>query len=188
MTRSRSHSSTERLLCLLTPPEWRDALIGDLREKAANRRTYWREIVVALIGILMNTDELKEKSMPHIGAATRRPVAFSIALGILGGGALIATTMLSSRGPLVLVPYAALMIIAALFLRAEVVQPLSRRFSLALGAFMTATVILYLFIAIFAAHSLTTISLAGHLWRLGVMLGIGAVLSAAVAQVTATSA
>src|SRR5947209_7563640 len=117
-----------------------------------------------------DTRAMKEQSMSRIGAATRRPLAFAVALGILGGSALIATTMLSSRGPLILVPYAALVIIAGLFLRAEVVQPLSRRFSLTLGAFMIATVILYLFTAIFAAHSLTTISLAGHLWRLGVML------------------
>jgi len=189
MTRRDSRSATELLLCQLTPPEWRDALLGDLQEKAATRSTYWREIAVALIGIILNTlqSDLKEKLMSPIGAATRRPVAFAVALGVLGGSALIATTMLSSRGPLIVIPYAALVIVAALFLRAEVVQPLSRRFSVTLGAFMIATVILYLFIGIFAAHSLTTIPLMGHLWRLGVMLGIGAVLSAAVAQVTATA-
>ena len=124
--------------------------------------------------------------MRTIGEATLRPVAFTLALGILGGAALIATVSVTTRGPMIYVPYAALVVITALFLRAENVQPFMRRFALALGAFMLATLLLYVFIGLVAAKTLSSISLGGHAWRLGSMLAIGAVLSAAVAQLTGT--
>ncbi|HXH90326.1 MAG TPA: hypothetical protein VNN25_02010 [Thermoanaerobaculia bacterium] len=122
------------------------------------------------------------------GTATHRPVAFTLALGLLGGAALIVTSSAISRGPIVLLPYALLVLATAVYLRIEHVQHFARRFSLALGSFMVATVVLYLFIGLVAAKSLFVISLWGHAWRLGIMLAIGAALSAAVAQLTATQA
>jgi len=122
------------------------------------------------------------------GTATHRPVAFTLALGLLGGAALIVTSWATSRGPIVLLPYALLVLATAAYLRIEHVQHFARRFSLALGSFMVATVVLYLFIGLVAAKSLFVISLWGHAWRLGIMLAIGAALSAAVAQLTATQA
>ena len=122
------------------------------------------------------------------GTATHRPVAFTLALGLLGGAALIVTSWAISRGPIVLLPYALLVLATAAYLRIEHVQHFARRFSLALGSFMVATVVLYLFIGLVAAKSLFVISLWGHAWRLGIMLAIGAALSAAVAQLTATQA
>lgn len=120
------------------------------------------------------------------GTATLRPTAFSLALGVLGGAALIVTTTLTHRGPMIFLPYTALVLAAAAYLRLEGVQGLSRRFFMALGAFMTATVILYLFIGFVQQHNAANISLTGHAWRLGAMLAIGATLSAAVAQLTST--
>lgn len=122
-----------------------------------------------------------------LGTATRRPVAFALALGLLGGGALIMTAWTTTRGPLVLVPYAVLVLVTAVYLRVERVQHFGRRFALALGAFMIATVLLYLFIGLVDAKTLFMISLLGHSWRLGLMLLLGIALSAAVAQLTATS-
>jgi hypothetical protein len=120
------------------------------------------------------------------GTATRRPVAFTLALGLLGGGALITTVWSTSRGPMVLFPYAALVLVTAAYLRLEHVQHFRRRFGLALGSFMVATVVLYLFIGLVAANTLFIITPWGHAWRLGIMLAIGATLSAAVAQLTET--
>lgn len=120
------------------------------------------------------------------GTATRRPVAFALSLGLLGGGALITTVWVTSRGPMVLLPYAALVLVTAAYLRLEHVQHFARRFGLALGSFMTATVTLYLFIGLVSAKTLFEITPWGHTWRLGIMLVIGTALSAAVAQVTAT--
>jgi hypothetical protein len=122
------------------------------------------------------------------GTATQRPVAFALALGLLGGGALITTVWTTTRGPLVLVPYTVLVLVAAIYLRVERVQHFARRFSLVLGAFMFATVLLYLFIGLVAAKTLPVISPLGHAWRLGLMLLIGSALSAAVAQLTGTTA
>jgi hypothetical protein len=68
------------------------------------------------------------------------------------------------------------------------VQHFGRRFTLTLGAFMFATLLLYLFIGLVAATTLFIISTSGHSWRLGIMLLIGSALSAAVAQLTATRA
>lgn len=121
-----------------------------------------------------------------VGAATQRPVAFSLALGLLGAGALIVTAWNTTYGPLILVPYAALILVEAVYLRIERVQTFTRRFAMTLGAFMFATVLFYLFIGLIAAKTLFIIPLWGHAWRLGFMLLIGSVLSLAVAQVTAT--
>ena len=121
-----------------------------------------------------------------IGSATDRPVPFMLALGLLGGGALITVAWTTTRGPLVLIPYAALILAAWLYLRLESVQGWSRRFILTLGSFMVATVLFYLFIGAVLARTLLEIPAWGHAWRLGLMLLIGTVLSAAVAQLTAT--
>jgi len=122
-----------------------------------------------------------------IGTATQRPTAFALSLGLLGGGALIATVSLTSRGPVIYLTYAVIVLVTALYLRLERVQGFAKRFALSLGAFMFATVLLYAFIGLFQAKTLFVISALGHAARLGVMLLIGAVLSAAVAQLTATS-
>jgi hypothetical protein len=120
------------------------------------------------------------------GIATQRPIAFSLSLGVLCGGAMVTTAWNTTHGPFILLPYAALVVIAAVYLRLEGVQRFVHRFAITLGAFMSATVLFYLFIAIFIAKTLLIIPVAGHAWRLGLMLLVGAVLSAAVAQLTAT--
>ena len=120
------------------------------------------------------------------GTATHRPAAFMLALGLLGGGALITTVWNTKRGPLVLVPYAVLILVSAVYLRVERVRPFGRRFGLALGTFMFSTVLLYLFIGLVSAGTLFSISPWGHTWRLGFMLLSGGVLCAAVARLTST--
>ena len=125
--------------------------------------------------------------MVSIGTATNRPVGFSLALGLLGGGALVATVSLTSRGPMIYLAYALIVIVTALYLRHERVQPFGRRFALALGTFMCASVVLYLFIGLVEVGRLTAISAVGHVWRLGLILGIGASVSGAVAQLTSTA-
>jgi hypothetical protein len=121
------------------------------------------------------------------GTATQRPLAFALSLGLLGGGALITTVSITTKGPLVFIPYAAIVLVAGIYLRIERVQHFGRRFALALGSFMFATVLLYLFIGLVQAKSLFVISALGHAWRLGFMLVIGSALSAALAQLTGTT-
>ena len=122
------------------------------------------------------------------GTATQRPVFFSLSIGLLAAGLMVATAWNTTRGPLILLPYGALILIAAIYLRVERVPHFRQRFLMTLGAFMLATVLFYLFIAIFIAKTLLIIPAWGHAWRLGLMLLIGSALSGAVAQLTATSA
>lgn len=121
-----------------------------------------------------------------IGSATERPLAFVLALGFLGGAALITVEWTTTRGPLVLLPYAALVLSAAFYLRLERLQGWWRRFIVTFGSFAFATGMLYLFVSLVLARTLFVISPWGHAWRLGLMLVIGCALSAAVAQLTAT--
>lgn len=121
-----------------------------------------------------------------IGTATQRPLAFSLALGLLGAGFIIVTAWNTTHGPLVLIPYAVLVLAAAVYLRVERVQDFKRRFAMTLGVFMFATVLFYLYVGLFTAKTLFIVPLWGHAWRLGFMLLVGSVLSAAVAQVTGT--
>jgi drug/metabolite transporter superfamily protein YnfA len=124
--------------------------------------------------------------MRNDNGATTQAAAFVLAFGILGGAALITAVSLSRRGPIVFLPYAAIVLVCAALLRAERVQRFGRRFALHFGAFMASSVVLYVFIGQFQAHTLTKISAQGHAWRLAVIAGIGSVVSLAVAQLTAT--
>jgi hypothetical protein len=192
MNDSPSRRIAERLLTLLLPRDYCDALIGDLREEDAGS-LYWREVAVAVAAAIVRTllgtrneTVSKEEVMAALGTATHRPVAFALSLGVLGGGALITTMVISRRGPYVLLAYAAIVLVTAIILRAEFVQPFSRRFLLSLGAFMLATLILHVFLRT-VPRGQPDISIFGHAWRIGFMLLVGSVLSAAVAQLTATT-
>jgi hypothetical protein len=183
----------ERLLAMLVREQDREMLLGDLREelsKAPERAAelYARELVVALCGLPQRLARslFEEKSMPSSGNATQRPIAFVLALGALGGALLITTSALTRRGPLIFVPYAALVVAGFAYLRVEQVRPFRLRFAMSLGSFMVATLIVYAFIGFVTARTALKIPLLGHAWRLGGMLLIGSILSGAVAQLSAT--
>jgi hypothetical protein len=152
-------------------------------------------MLIALIGAVVRVvvrlvrgqqdDVCEEDLMSVTGTATNRSAAFVLSLGVLGGGALITTAAVSHRGPLVFLPYTAIVIISAVILRAEAVQPFSRRFLLGLGSFMLATLIFYLFVST-VSRGVSEIPILGHAWRIGFMVVIGSILSAAVAQLTGT--
>ena len=100
------------------------------------------------------------------------------AAGLLGGAALIAAEGLSTVGPLVLVPYTLLVLGTALVLQRWGEQRTVVRFTVILAAFMLATVLLVAYIVAVEPTARRTITLSGYTWRLGMMLGIGAVASA----------
>ena len=105
----------------------------------------------------------------------------AIVLGALGGVALILTSAYSTRGPLIYVPYAALLAaLAALVVR----QPhFSARFAAILAGFMTASLVLYVYIGAFGGSPASSVSLFGHTWRLAFLLSVGAVLSLAISYI-----
>jgi hypothetical protein len=99
---------------------------------------------------------------------------------------MIVTTFLSRRGPMLFLPYMAIVFAGAIYLCLERVRPFARRLMLSAGSFMVATLILYLFIAVSHARAAPQITVLGHAWRLVLMLLIGGILACAVAQLTAT--
>ena len=119
--------------------------------------------------------------MTALLSPAKRPVPLALALGVLGGGALIMTEWLSTNGPLIFVPYAALVLSSLVAVRLAGWPEFSRRFVAAFGAFMVATVVLYVFVGAVLAGTLSDIPAWGHAWRLGFMAAIGGVLSGAVA-------
>lgn len=118
--------------------------------------------------------------MTYIKSA-KKPIPTALALGTLGGAALIITTILTSTGPAIFIPYTALIIAIFIALRAVNWSSFSKRFTTSLLAFMVATIILDLYIGIFDAGTIFKIPLWGHIWRLGVMTLIGGILSFSVA-------
>jgi hypothetical protein len=119
--------------------------------------------------------------MPIIQTARKHSAAFFTGLGVLGGVVLVITKLLTTRGPIVLIPYAAIVVSCAAFIRFADEQTFGRRFLLSLYAFMTATVIFYVYVAAIDAQTLFTISAVGHAARIGLMLVIGMVISTVIA-------
>jgi hypothetical protein len=73
-----------------------------------------------------------------------RPLFFAVIAGTLCGGVLIAVTALSRNGWLMLLPYVALALASAFYLRSRSVGPFSQRFIPCLIAYIVATAIVIL--------------------------------------------
>lgn len=123
--------------------------------------------------------------MTHRGeSVTAQPFFFALALGTLAGAALIVTSSLVTRGQAIFIPYAALIASLGIFLRRGRIARFGTRFAMALGAFMVASLLLYLFIATVPTDGWRA-PLQEHAWRLAFLLAVGAPLSAAVAKLSA---
>jgi hypothetical protein len=138
----------ERFLKLLLP----EPLIGDLKETG---KPFGREIALALIDAY----------------------GIAIMLGVVGGLALIGTTLLTHNGPRVLWTYAAIFVVMTVNRRATMLARLV--------LFMTATCVFYGYVWFITNNH---ISVLGHTWRLGFMLVIGIILSWMSAALTARRA
>jgi hypothetical protein len=106
----------------------------------------------------------------------------ALVLGALGGIALVLVSIYSNRGPLIFLPYTALL--AALAALVGLREPSFRtRFVAVLAGFMVASLILYVYVGVFGS-SANTVSVSGHTWRLAFLLAVGALLAAAISYVT----
>jgi hypothetical protein len=121
-----------------------------------------------------------------------------VVVGLFGGMGLVATELWSRRGPRIFIPYAALLFVLGLVLTRYAGEPFSTRFVGAMAGFLIASVPLYYTVGRMAALQRVMLvrkgrlppealywrlSVAGHVWRLGVLVVIGAALSAGVAYV-----
>jgi hypothetical protein len=117
--------------------------------------------------------------------SSSQPLIFAIIAGALCGGALIAVTVLSRNGWLTLLPYAALAVVSAAYLRRRNVGVFIQRFVPCLVAFIVATLMAILYIDIVVQHrTFADMVLPKLLVPTGLMLLIGAAGSAIIAAIT----
>jgi hypothetical protein len=101
----------------------------------------------------------------------------SLFVGGVSGAALIAVPFLTTNGPAIFIPYAALVIGFYMLVRNTEVGRL-QRFAAGLGSFMLASLILYLYIALIANPRFAlNAPLWEHIWRLAFLLAIGVVIN-----------
>ena len=124
-------------------------------------------------------------------------VARALVVGMFGGVALSLTSLYSRRGPMIYPVYAALLVILGLLLARHSQFSYAVRVAAALVGFVTASAISYATVGILAqrqrdvlitagrlAGDANGVSFLGHLWRWGLLLGTGAIVSAALAFVS----
>jgi hypothetical protein len=111
-----------------------------------------------------------------------RPVIVGILVGVVGGLLLIAILAGTNYGPILLLPDAAIVLTTAVYLRTRRIGMFSQRFLAAFIAFVLAN-------AMSVAYIDAVVNPRppgwGHVWPVGAMLLIGAVIAAAVARFTA---
>lgn len=113
-----------------------------------------------------------------------RMAALIFMLGLGFGAAVTLTEALTTKGPLILIPYGLLVVVTALVLRAAGVASFARRFAVAAGAFMVATLIVFAYIVLVANPAALSTPLWNKVWPLAMMAATGAVLGAGVAAVS----
>lgn len=116
--------------------------------------------------------------MSTLHAASRFFVS-TMLLGALAGTALIAVIELStprSQARLTYLVYGTLVVGAGIALRRAGSRV--RRYTLGLTAFMSATLVLYIYLTTFVNPNALRMPLWEHAWRLGFMLSVGALATA----------
>lgn len=115
-------------------------------------------------------------------ARPAHPFLVAAIVGILGGGALILTTMLTRRGQMVFLPYGALIVAVALYLRSRRILSFGSRFGASLLAFMLASIVLEYYLIAYVNPSVLSAWFRHIVLPFGAFLLIGSVTSAIVAK------
>jgi len=122
-----------------------------------------------------------------------RPRLVAFLLGLLGGGTLVITINSTTNGPAIFLPYTLLMIAAIPCLKLSHIQSFKKRFALGMVIFMSATIVVYFYIAfvinpdgmgLWAAQYSLLRNIWEHIWRLGLMFWIGVPAGLLVAQLS----
>lgn len=120
-----------------------------------------------------------------------------LVLGLYGGAGLALTMIYSRRGPLIYPVYAAFLAALTLLLARYPGVSYPARFATALAGFLTASALLYITVGILAGRARerlrregrlppgSGVPLRGHLWRVGFLVAVGAVVSGGVAFIAA---
>jgi len=105
------------------------------------------------------------------------------AMGVLGGGALILTSVLTTRGQAMFLPYGGLIAAIALYLHSRRIRSFGSRFGASLLAFMIGTIILMTYIITVSNPAALHTPIGHKAWPLLIFLLIGSIVSAIVAKV-----
>lgn len=117
---------------------------------------------------------------------TRRSLSLALALGALGGATLALSALFFTSGKYLLVPYALVVLGSLVAIRAEGMAAFSERFFTALLVFVLSSLPVYVVTVL--SPTIAQVGFFGHAWRLGLLVGIGAVVSLASARVAAPPA
>ena len=104
-------------------------------------------------------------------------------VGLLGGAALVAV-QIGFRGPMIYVPYAALVLILTGVSALDRTLERGQRFGMLFTGFMVASLVLYFYLILVDNPSVLAMPLFAHAWRLAVLVMTGGIVSAAGAFVT----
>jgi hypothetical protein len=121
-----------------------------------------------------------EVGMSSALARRKRSVVIAATWGIVGGVFLVmgqAWGVPRTRASLIFLVFASVVIGPAITLRRSGSR--LRRFALGLGAFMLATLILYLYIGVVVNPHVLNLPVWDHAWRLSFMLAVGALATGA---------
>jgi hypothetical protein len=119
---------------------------------------------------------------------SKRLFVLAVLAGAACGGALVATTMLTRNGWSMLLPYVALGLATAVYLRSRHIEAFSQRFVLPFGAYVVATLIIEVYLNTAAnPQRVHTWTLWTFLGPLGAMLLIVGAASAVVAVLARSS-
>jgi len=116
---------------------------------------------------------------------TGRSLSLAVALGALGGAVLVLSAMFFTPGKFIFLPYAAVVLGTLVAIRAERIQSFTERFVTGLLAFSISSVALY--VAVASSATTSPLGVAGHAWRLGLIVGIGALVNLATARLAHAS-
>jgi len=124
----------------------------------------------------------------------------AVVVGVFGGAGLALTAVYSRRGPMIYPVYAATMAALALLLARYQALEFAPRLAAALVGFCIASAVLYVTVGVLADRQRQRLvaagrlpaatlgehlSLLGHAWRITALVGVGAVVSAGVAFLSA---
>lgn len=115
-------------------------------------------------------------------SSTARPFIFAEFAGVLGGGALILTTLLTRRGQMIFLPYGILILAVALYLHSRSLTAFATRFNTILVSYMVATLMLFVYLDTVANPARLHDSPWRIIWPIGIFFLIGSAVSAIIAK------
>jgi len=108
----------------------------------------------------------------------KNPISTGLIWGAIGGMSLIIMTLISTNGFVQISPYPIILIAAVLTMKYSKPQNqvFNKLFTAGLITFIIMSVVLYVYILAFI-NPLANIPFFGHVWRFGLIIGIGSISS-----------